>query len=300
MANLEAINQTASLSQNNSMSLMVFKMVQESDEDSGNKPFLALNIFKVKEVLASSAYPLTEMPGDSNHMLGMIDVREEEWIPIYELSAWMGYEPVDSSRSVYLIAEVNGKSVGFHVAHITGVEEKTWEEIIPAQHLQDKVVNQTQINNELCYIVDVEKMVNEVTGLDLEDAAQVDYSLDVEKQIYFADDQESIRKYVGVALDNLGIRNTGFKDGLELMEALERGSDDVGLVITDLEMPRKSGHMVIKEIKENTKLNHLPVIVHTSMTNRDSRRQASEMGADGFIGKIDTDELASVIKKHMQ
>ena len=70
-------------------------------------------------------------------------------------------------------------------------------------------------------------------------------------------------------------------------------------MITDLEMPNVSGHTVIRAIKEKMGLN-IPVVVHSSMTVGDSVRQASELGADGFIGKIDTKEIVHTIKQYFK
>lgn len=64
-------------------------------------------------------------------------------------------------------------------------------------------------------------------------------------------------------------------------------------------MPNVSGHTVIKKAKAMEFAKHIPVVVHSSMTVGDSKRQAEELGADDFIGKIDTGLVAEVLKKYL-
>ena len=41
----------------------------------------------------------------------------------------------------------------------------------------------------------------------------------------------------------------------------------------------------------------MPVIVHTSMTSENNSREVLNIGADYFIGKVDTDLIVATIKK---
>lgn len=300
---LNRINNTANLSRNNSMSLMVFKMAPLASHEEGHQPFFAINIFKVREVLNAQEYALKSMPSGDNYMLGMIDVRGEH-VPVYNLARWLGYAEVSCERSVYISSEMNGRTVAFHVSHIFGVEEKNWEHIIPAKKNDEKIVSQTRIGEELCLIIDAERMLNEILGTDFVKEAEVS-PLNISpkhqhKWILYADDQRSIREYMSAVLTNLGVKSKGFVDGQGLLEAVKTmPKEDIGVVITDLEMPNVSGHTVIRMIKENPKYRSIPVVIHTSMTVGDSQRQAQELGANHFIGKIDTDTMVSIVNRYM-
>ncbi|MBE0467931.1 MAG: chemotaxis protein CheV [Methyloprofundus sp.] len=301
--NLENINKTAELSKNNSMSLMTFKMTDEHNKDFDKHPFYALNIFKIKEVLNTSEYQMkmTAMDEDGFFM-GVIAVRGD-YISVYDTARWLGYKaPESDDRSVIIVCEVNNKVIGLHVAYIHGVFERDWKEITQSDSManQSKVVSQTQIDDELCYILDIEEMISQITGTDLHKEAQVE-KLEIvpEKIILFADDQASIRQYVKSVFDNLGVNYQIYEDGSGIINYLQNpdNQNKVGLVLTDLEMPNVSGHTVIKEVKENMGLS-IPVVVHSSMTVGDSQRQAAELGADTFIGKIDTQEIVRVINHY--
>lgn len=300
---LNLINKTANLSKNNAMSLMIFKLVNEQHADFKLNPYYAMNIFKIKEVLNLSEYGLTVAKlSEAPFFRGVISVRGE-YIHVYDAAEWFDNHSLEpNDRSVIIICEVNHHTIGILVAYIHGVSEKDWKEIQSSQASSKKIVSQTQIENELCLIMDVEQMIAEITGIDLEKEARVNaLQTPKEKIILFADDQASIRAYVKAVLDNLGIQSEIFNDGSGLISYLENKENisKVGLVITDLEMPNVSGHTVIRTIKEKMGL-QLPVVVHSSMTVGDSVRQANELGADDFIGKIDTDKIVSTVKKYFE
>jgi two-component system chemotaxis response regulator CheV len=69
------------------------------------------------------------------------------------------------------------------------------------------------------------------------------------------------------------------------------------MVFTDLEMPVASGHTVIRELRANSKTKNMPIIVHTSMTSDNNNREVLSMGANYFIGKVDTDLIVETIHK---
>jgi two-component system chemotaxis response regulator CheV len=298
---LNVIDKTANLSKNNAMSLMIFKLVSEQAENFHLHPFYAMNIFKIKEVLNATEYPIkmATMNGAA-HFKGVISVRGD-YISVYDTAHWFGHDKQNATdRSVIIVCEVNRKTIGLLVAYIHGVTEKDWKEIQPADQNAKKIVSQTQVENELCLIMDIEQMIAEITGTDLEKEAQVaalDHKTD--KIILFADDQGSIRGYVKAVLENLGIKHEIYQDGAGIIDYLknEQNRHRVGMVITDLEMPNVSGHTVIRSIKQTMGLK-IPVVVHSSMTVGDSVRQAKELGADGFIGKIDTNEIVKTIRQY--
>ncbi|MDR9499510.1 MAG: chemotaxis protein CheW [Hydrogenovibrio sp.] len=300
---LERIDKTASLSKNNSMSLMIFKLVNEYESDFEKHPFYSMNIFKIKEVLSTEDYSIKMATmNDSEFFKGVISVRGE-FISIYDAAQWFGQGELKiTERSVIVIAEVNHQTIGLLLAYIHGVAEKDWKELQSVERNAQKIVSQTRIEDELCLVMDIEQMIAEISDTDLEKEAQVEaLSGPINKKILFADDQGSIRGYVKAVLENLGIDHEIYKDGQGIIDYLSEQDriDQVGMVITDLEMPNVSGHTVIRTIKENMDID-IPVIVHSSMTVGESVRQASELGADGFIGKIDTKEIVATIKKYFK
>ena len=61
-------------------------------------------------------------------------------------------------------------------------------------------------------------------------------------------------------------------------------SDPV-LILMDINMPRKNGKDVLKEIKATTRLRHIPVVMLTTSDAREDIRESYENYASGYIVK---------------
>jgi CheY-like chemotaxis protein len=82
-------------------------------------------------------------------------------------------------------------------------------------------------------------------------------------------------------------------DGEELMDYLQRRgpyADDVrhpipGLILLDLNMPRKDGREALREIKADPQLRHIPVVILTTSKAEDDVAASYRDGANSFITK---------------
>ena len=70
-------------------------------------------------------------------------------------------------------------------------------------------------------------------------------------------------------------------------------------VITDIEMPEMSGFTVIQRLKGNPSTKAIPIIVNSSMTGENNKREAASLGADGFIDKTKSENILSLIIEKM-
>jgi CheY-like chemotaxis protein len=83
------------------------------------------------------------------------------------------------------------------------------------------------------------------------------------------------------------------EDGVELMDYLNRrnkfiqpeNSPRPGLIILDLNMPRKDGREALREIKTDPELRRIPVVVLTTLTAGPDIAKVYELGANSFISK---------------
>ena len=83
------------------------------------------------------------------------------------------------------------------------------------------------------------------------------------------------------------------EDGEELMEyLLRRGkysnpkdSPLPGVILLDLNMPRKDGREALEEIKNNAELRHIPIIVLTTSKAEEDIYRTYDLGANSFITK---------------
>jgi len=85
------------------------------------------------------------------------------------------------------------------------------------------------------------------------------------------------------------------EDGVEAMAYLRRegkyqNATRPGLVLLDINMPRKNGFEVLREVKEDAELRKIPVVILTSSSEDQDVVKSYEDGASTFIAKPVTKE----------
>jgi CheY-like chemotaxis protein len=75
------------------------------------------------------------------------------------------------------------------------------------------------------------------------------------------------------------------------------GTPHPDIVLLDLNLPKKDGREVLKEIKENEKLKKIPVVILTTSQAEKDILRAYELHANAYINKpLDFDQFIDVIK----
>lgn len=103
-----------------------------------------------------------------------------------------------------------------------------------------------------------------------------------------ADDRETVRD---AFLQNEHHQNYIFIDGgIQLLDFLNKkgGAMYPSLILLDLNMPGKDGHQTLKEIKSDSNLFHIPVIVFTTSSSQADMEVSYSLGANCFITKPNT------------
>jgi len=119
------------------------------------------------------------------------------------------------------------------------------------------------------------------------------------KTILIVDDNEDIITTYRVVLDRMGYGVVVVKDGLEVLDVIEKVKPD--LVLLDVVLPGLSGSEICKSIKETAQTRDIPVVAITASVSADTRKRMKEVGADEFLLKpIDVSDLNRVIKQFIQ
>ncbi|MBD2306070.1 response regulator [Chroococcidiopsis sp. FACHB-1243] len=113
--------------------------------------------------------------------------------------------------------------------------------------------------------------------------------------ILMADDDEDDCMLAREALAESRLANDLYlvRDGEELMDYLhQRGqytdlklAPRPGLILLDLNMPKKDGREALREIKANPQLKHIPVVVLTTSKAEEDIYRSYELGANSYITK---------------
>ncbi|MBL0730176.1 Hpt domain-containing protein [Piscinibacter sp. HJYY11] len=106
--------------------------------------------------------------------------------------------------------------------------------------------------------------------------------------VLVVDDSLTVRRVTQRLLVREGYRVTLAKDGIEALECLADELPQV--VLSDIEMPRMDGFDLVRNIRGDTRLRALPVIMITSRIAQKHRDYAAELGVDHYLGKPYSEE----------
>ncbi|MCD9470575.1 chemotaxis protein CheY [Photobacterium phosphoreum] len=103
-------------------------------------------------------------------------------------------------------------------------------------------------------------------------------------KILIVDDFSTMRRIVKNLLRDLGFNNTvEADDGITALPLLKRG--DFDFVVTDWNMPGMQGIDLLRHIRADEKLKHLPVLMITAEAKREQIIEAAQAGVNGYIVK---------------
>ena len=298
---LDSVNQRTQLVGQNRLELLLFRL-------NGRQRF-GINVFKVREVLQCP--PLTAMPKLNPLVRGVAHIRGQT-ISVIDLSmATRGRKIEDLSNAFIVIAEYNRSVQGFLVGAVERIINTNWDAIMPPPQGTGRasyLTAVTEVENELIEILDVEKILKEISPLNAEVSSEVAEGLTTEGQenkiIFIADDSAVARNQVKKALTSLGLEIELAKNGLEALNRLKEIAEEygdvtnrVGVLVSDIEMPEMDGYTLTAEIKNTPELQKLHVVLHTSLSGVFNQAMVQKVGADEFIAKFHPDELATAVQK---
>ena len=294
---MDSVNQRTQLVGQNRLELLLFRL--------DGKQLYGINVFKVKEVLQCPR--LTIMPKSSPVVRGVANIRGGT-IPILDLSMATGKAPLSSlNNSFVIITEYNTKVQGFLVHSVERIVNMNWEDIHPPpkgtgrDHYLTAV---TRLDQELVEIIDVEKILaevaptSEVISVGVVDAETQGKALS--KHVLIVDDSSVARKQVIRCLQTVGVEVTALNDGREALNFLRKMADDgrvpdqeLLMMISDIEMPEMDGYTLTAEIRGDSRMQKLHILLHTSLSGVFNQAMVKKVGADDFLAKFRPDDLAS-------
>jgi signal transduction histidine kinase/DNA-binding response OmpR family regulator len=120
-----------------------------------------------------------------------------------------------------------------------------------------------------------------------------------QRHILLIDDRWENRSVLVNLLEPLGFQLTQAENGQEGLDKARQQQPD--LIITDLAMPVMDGFEMLKQLRTSEELKHLQVIVSSASVAEIDRQMSIDAGGDDFLPKpVQTDELFSLLEKHLQ
>jgi two-component system chemotaxis response regulator CheY len=104
-------------------------------------------------------------------------------------------------------------------------------------------------------------------------------------KILVVDDFSTMRRIVRNLLKELGFANVSeAEDGVDALNKL-RGEGNFEFVVSDWNMPNMTGIELLRNIRADAALKHLPVLMVTAEAKRENIIEAAQAGASGYVVK---------------
>jgi len=307
MSVLDNVDAATNLAKNNELQLLVFRVSEKEDS-----AYYAINVFKTREVVEAKNHYLTQIPSAHPLLEGTIILRELQ-IPILNLPAWLGVHlsKEEVAKSNILVCDFNGVIIGLRIMSAYRVIKKNWNDMHAPDSYRLKedgvVINDTRLEDgSLCLILDYEKLLADVipqalVDVDKDTAALQDLVIPDKLKygtVLIAEDSKTAQRHLTQLFEKANINMRLFDNGRKLIDyinALGEKAQDIPAIITDIEMPEMSGFTVVKLLKSSPLTKNIPIIVNSSMTGDNNKREAQSMGADDFIDKTKSHNVIPLI-----
>jgi CheY-like chemotaxis protein len=113
--------------------------------------------------------------------------------------------------------------------------------------------------------------------------------------VLIADDSPTLRRIVSSVLEREGYQVVTAEDGVEAVQGVFRSQPDA--VILDVQMPRLSGYVAARVLKDDWQTADIPILILTSLDAASDRYWGAQTGADRFLTKdFEAPELIAAIQ----
>lgn len=308
---MREIEERTSLAANSMFELLLFRLGEAPD--GKRRELFGINVFKVREILVMPE--ITAMVNSPPAVMGVANIRGQ-MITVVDLPKVVGCNPT-KGLGILLVTEFARTTQAFAVEEVNEIVRLEWKHVLSAENSGGGLVTSiarldgAAENTRLAQVLDVERILRDVMPPSEEDlqkelpAGKV--KIKPGQVVLAADDSAVARMMIEKGFKDMELPFVMTKTGKEAWEKLQSMQaqaqaegktiyDKVAVVLTDLEMPEMDGFTLTRYIKEDAKLSHLPVIIHSSLTGTTNEAHVRSVGADAYIAKFDEAELAATIR----
>ncbi|WCM86987.1 chemotaxis protein [Acidovorax sp. NCPPB 3576] len=310
----QEIDERTNLTGTNKFELLLFRL--GIDNNLGKSELFGINVFKIREIVAMPS--ITPIAGATPHSLGVVNLRGQI-IPVLDLPSIVGCKP-QTGLNIMLVTEYARTTQAFAVESVEDIVRLDWKQVLSAEASGTGGQLVTSIarldgntdGSRLAQVLDVEAILQMVSPSDEHkvDPQKVGPRLKLKPgtMILAADDSFVARSLIEKELQVLQAPYEMTKSGKEAWDRLnviaraaeaegKTAADRVALVLTDLEMPEMDGFTLTRNIKQDARLNKIPVVIHSSLSGSANEDHVRSVGADGYVAKFVAEDLAETMRR---
>ena len=114
------------------------------------------------------------------------------------------------------------------------------------------------------------------------------------KRVIIVDDSRAVIATAELALEGMINSNTiefkSYLNPMELLGALQNGSENFDLLISDVNMPQLNGLELARAIKADERYKNKPIIILTTESSNEMKMSGKEIGVTGWMVKPFSDD----------
>lgn len=272
----------------------------------------AINVVKVKEILHINN--ISKVPNSHPAIAGVSLIRGEVISVIDMQHVIKGTSMKNIKSSMNLVCEFNQLKVAFAIDEVLGITRVSWKDITKPDEVTSNslVIGNIKHNDTILMLLDFEKIVMDISPTTGINESRIENIVNKDRSAYkivLADDSPLIRSVLKKVLALAGFEHMIFFDnGEEALQFIQskakefgdKFTDEINLLITDIEMPRLDGHALTRRLKENRETRQLPIIIFSSLITESLYHKGEVVGADAQMSKPEIDGLIEQIDRLLE
>lgn len=302
-------------SDTNEMEIVEFQIDEVDDHGQRVPCYYGVNVAKVREIIRLPQ--MWKVPNSQPSVAGMIKLREKV-ITLINLATVLNKDVGELEPERVIVLEFNRLSVGILVHSVSRIYRISWKSVEPPARSvhAEYVTSMVKMDDRIILLLDFEKIVGELCPEYSVNANSIDHLTEsiIDRssfKILVADDSPFIRNTLCASLRNAGYCVEEAENGEEAWQMIENkintyGSEpatlrkELGLVITDVEMPKMDGLHLTSRIRKEDILKEMPVIIFSSLASEDNIRKWRNIGANDILTKPDLPNLVKVTDEYIR
>ncbi len=297
----QTLEERSKLVGTNKFEMLLFRLGES--RNSGQRELFGINVFKVREILVMPT--ITELAKSHAHLMGMANIRGQI-IPVINLPAAMGCSAT-KGLNILMVTEFGRTVQAFAVEDVREIVQLDWSHVLPADnnHADGLITGIARIDGavadtRLAQVLDVEQILKSIMSRTTEEINREVVGpvlvLPHGAKLLAADDSAVARSVIELGLEAMGVPYIMVKTGQEAWDFLQTTTEQIAVVLTDLEMPEMDGFTLTKLIKQDPRFKHIPVVIHSSLTGATNENHVKSVGADAYVSKFAPRELAATLR----
>lgn len=165
---------------------------------------------------------------------------------------------------------------------------------------QAGVVGSVVIRDHICLLLDLFEMARLIhPPSTLSEQTGSPPATNGKGTVLVVEDSSFFQDKLSELLCNMGTNVLLATDGEAGWEVLDTRSDDIDVVLMDVEMPRLNGLQLTERVRADRRFDALPIVMLTSLARESDVERGRSAGANEYLVKMDPEMVRQTVQKHL-